>query len=101
MLQREPLSGDLWNSLGIAHYRLGQWDEAIAAIQKSIDLSSGGGSSDFYFRAMAHWQRGQKDEARRWYQRAVEHKENRGGSNNPDLLNFRAEAEELMGIKQQ
>jgi tetratricopeptide (TPR) repeat protein len=97
-LQGEPSSGDLWNSLGIAHYRLGQWDEAITAYQKSIELRSGGDSSDFYFLAMAHWQRGEQDEARQWYHLAVEHKGNQGGSNNPDLLNFRQEAEKLMGV---
>jgi tetratricopeptide (TPR) repeat protein len=97
-LSGEPSSGDLWNSLGIAHYRLGKWDEAIAAFQKSIELRNGGDNSDFYFLAMAHWQRGEQDEARQWYHRAVEHKGNQGGSNNLDLLNFRREAEELMGV---
>jgi tetratricopeptide (TPR) repeat protein len=99
-LSGKPSSGDVWNSLGIAHYRLGQWDEAIAAFQKSIELGNGGDRSDFYFLAMAHWQRGEQDEARQCYNRAVEHKHNEGGLNNPDLLNFRREAEELMGVTQ-
>jgi tetratricopeptide (TPR) repeat protein len=96
--QREPLRGECWTNMGIAHYRMGSFDQAIDAIRKSIELRGEGDSYDFYFLAMALWQRGDKEEARTWYQKAVDHKENPGGSNNPDLLNFRDEAEQLLGI---
>jgi tetratricopeptide (TPR) repeat protein len=96
--QRDPLSGEWWNNMGIAHYRMGSFDQAIDAIRKSIELQGEGDSYDLYFLAMALWQRGDKEDARTWYRKAVDHKENPGGSNGPDLLNFRDEAEQLLGI---
>ena len=48
---------------------------------------------------MAHWQQGNQDEARQWYQRAVEWMELKK-LNDEELLRFRAEAEQLMGISE-
>ena len=90
-----PKKGHIWNTLGVAQYRAGDWDAAIDALQKSLELQ-GDNSFDFFFLAMAHWQLGHKDEARKWYDRAVEWME----ENKPDeeeLRRFRAEAEELIG----
>jgi len=98
LLDAEPESADNWNGMGLAQYRSGNWQQAIDAFNKSIELSDGGSSFDFYPLATAHWQLGHKDEARKWYQRGVEHKYNFDGSQNPDLLNLRAETEELLGI---
>jgi hypothetical protein len=48
---------------------------------------------------MAHWQLGEQDEARRWYGKAVEWMEKQQ-TDDEQLLRFRAEAEELLGITQ-
>jgi serine/threonine protein kinase len=101
LLQHDPTSADHWNGMGLAHYRTGNWKEAVEALKKSIDLSGGGDSFNFYTLAMAHWQLDQKEDAREWYQRALAHQDNPFGPDNPDLLNFRAEAEKLMGIEKQ
>jgi serine/threonine protein kinase/Tfp pilus assembly protein PilF len=96
-LAKAAKDGNLWNTLGVAHYRQGNWKEAIQALSKSIDLTGGGSSADFFFLAMAHWQLGEKDQARQWYDRAVEWMD----QNKPDdqeLKRFRAEAEALLGI---
>jgi len=90
----------VWNTLGVAHYRAGDWKAAIEALEKSMALRNGGDSFDWFFLAMAHWQLDRQDEARRWYDKAVQWMEN----NSPDdeeLLRFQAEAEELMGIEKQ
>jgi tetratricopeptide (TPR) repeat protein len=98
----------IWITLGVAHYRAGDWKAAVTALQKSLELRKTG---DIYncrawlFLAMAHWQMGKKEEARRWYQQAVQWMER----NQPaleehrprakQLRHFRDEAAELLGIK--
>ena len=94
-----PEIATYWNTLGVAHYRASGWRAAVDALQKSIQLSSGGNSFDFFFLAMSHWQLGDKDEAREWYGKAVAWM----GKNKPDdeLKRFRAETEELLRIAPQ
>ena len=111
-LQQEPESAVYWNSLGIGHYRAGQFYEALEALSRSVEL--GGDDdisnyyiiSDYYFLAMAHWRRGERGEAHQWYQRAVAKQKDaaRGFQGfdlelgNLQLGNFRREAEKLLGI---
>ena len=57
--------------IGAARYRNGQWKEAIAAFEKSMELRDGGDSFDWFFLAMCHWQLGDKQAARKWYDQAV------------------------------
>jgi tetratricopeptide (TPR) repeat protein len=92
-----PKEGAYWNSLGAAHYRAGNWDGAIAALETSMTLRQGGDSYDWFFRAMACWQLGQRDEARRWYDRAVQWMEQHA-SDHHELRRFRAEAAALLGL---
>ena len=35
----EPQNGGYWNTLGVAHYRVGDWKDAIAELEKSIELA--------------------------------------------------------------
>ena len=67
-------------------------------MEKSIELREDGGDSfQWFFLAMAHWQVGNKEQARKWYDRAVEWAD----KNQPadaQLLRFRAEAAELLGL---
>jgi tetratricopeptide (TPR) repeat protein len=58
--------GMIWNTLGAARYRNGQWKEAIAALEKAMELRHGGHAGDWFFLAMCHWQLGEKDAARKW-----------------------------------
>ena len=92
-----PEDGTIWNTLGVAHYRAGNWQAAINALEKSMELRKGGDATDWFFLAMAHWQLGHKDEARTWYDKAVEWME-KNEPKNEELLRFRAEAAELLGI---
>ena len=62
-----PTAGYIWNTLGIAQYRAGDWKDANAALEKSMELRNGGDSSDWFFLAMCHWQHGEKDLAAKWY----------------------------------
>jgi serine/threonine protein kinase len=69
---KRPACGEIWNTLGVAHYRAGHWKAAVAALKKSMQLRSGGDSSDWFFLAMAYWRLGHKCRAHRWYERALQ-----------------------------
>ena len=94
-----PGDGMIWNTLGVAHYRAGDWDTAVAALEKSNDLL-GGKELGFnaFFLAMAHWQRGDKPHACSWYDRAVCWME-KNRPKEEELLRFRAEAAAMLGVK--
>jgi tetratricopeptide (TPR) repeat protein len=100
-----PKDGNLWNTLGMAHYRAGDWKAAIAAIEKSMEKSKGGIASDWLVLAMAHEKLGNRDEARKRYDQAVQWLEKDGPmlAKSPqvadELRRFRAEAEETLGLK--
>jgi tetratricopeptide (TPR) repeat protein len=93
-----PQDGNIWNTLGAAQFRAGDFPGAIEALEKSMELRSGGDASDWFFLAMAEWQLGHKDQARTWYDKAVEWMD-KNQPKNEELLRFRAEAAELLGIQ--
>jgi tetratricopeptide (TPR) repeat protein len=92
-----PDQGYYWQTLGAAHYRAGDWNGAIGALEKSMPLRKRGSSSDWFFLAMACWQRGRRDEARMWYDRAVQWMEKHDPKHG-ELCLFRAEAATLLGL---
>ena len=96
-MELSPDMPEAWNTLGVARYRVGEWQSAIEALMKAEDPKP-----DAYFAhnalflAMAHWQLNDRETARNWFDRAVAWME----KNRPDddeLRGFRAEAESLFG----
>jgi tetratricopeptide (TPR) repeat protein len=65
-----PTEGAYWNTVGVAHYRAGNWAAARAALQKSVDFTGGGSSADWLFLAMTCWQLGKSSDAREWLNKA-------------------------------
>jgi serine/threonine protein kinase/tetratricopeptide (TPR) repeat protein len=92
-----PKIAGTWNTLGVARYRAGQWQEALAALEKSTQLSGGGDANDWFFIAMAHWRLDHKDKAVPYFDKAVAWMDQHQPQNN-ELRRFRAEAAELLGI---
>jgi tetratricopeptide (TPR) repeat protein len=92
-------NGDFWNTVGVAEYRAGNWQAAMEALMKSMDLNDGGAAVDWFFLAMSHWQLGYEDEAREWYTKAVEWMET-NATDNEELIRFRTEAAELLGVNE-
>jgi tetratricopeptide (TPR) repeat protein len=83
--------------LGVAQYRNGQWQQAVASFEKANQLRPYRYEGFLFYRAMAHWRLGEKDAARACYEQAAE------------LVNVRehparvmgraqAEAQQLLGI---
>jgi tetratricopeptide (TPR) repeat protein len=94
-----PKEGTLWNTLGVAQYRAGDWKAAIEALSKSMELRNGGDSNDWFFLAMAHWQLGDKPQARSWFDKAVEWME-KNQPRDEELLRFRDEAAALLEVNE-
>jgi Tfp pilus assembly protein PilF len=91
----QPRLASGWNTLGTAYYRSGQYDEAIAAFDRSMKLS-GGNSFDWFFLAMIHSRLGDQTRAHEWYDRASDWME-RECPEDEELLRFREEADQVMG----
>ncbi len=96
-VELNPQAGSWWNTLGVAHYRAGDWQPALEALGKSMELRKGGDAHDWFFLAMTHWQLGDSAEARKWYEQAVDWLDKNDPNNEElELRRFRAEATELM-----
>jgi uncharacterized protein HemY len=95
-----PNKGTFWNTLGVAHYRAGDWKAALAALKKSTELRTGGDGFDWFFLAMAHWQLGEKAEAQKWHAQAVQWMD-KHNVQDEELRLFRAESAKLLGIVEQ
>ena len=79
------------NTLGVALYRAGRIDEAIARLDESVKASGGGVPQDWVFLAMAHHKKGHADEARRWLE-----KTRAGDKDDPEVRILLREAEALL-----
>ncbi len=54
-----PNKDALWNTLGVAQYRAGQWRSAIESLSRAMHLANGQFESmNTFFLAMAHWRTG-------------------------------------------
>jgi WD40 repeat protein len=66
-----PKEHNYLNTLGVAHYRLGQWQEAEAALQDAVKVDSGKAIAwDMFFLAMCYQRLGQPMKARECFDRA-------------------------------
>jgi WD40 repeat protein/serine/threonine protein kinase/Tfp pilus assembly protein PilF len=102
----DPKSFQYQVTLGAALYRAGRLEEAAQRLAEADRLPKepserlrSSPAYDWFFLAMAHWQLGQKDEARKWYDKAAAWME-QNKPKDADLLRFRAEAAELLGIEE-
>jgi tetratricopeptide (TPR) repeat protein len=98
-VERGAKPGPYWNTLGVAHYRAGNWKAAIEALTRSMELRKGGDGNDWFFLAMAHWQLGDKPQARSWYDKAVRWME-KNQPGNEELVRYRAEAAALLEVNE-
>jgi serine/threonine protein kinase len=94
-VELQPTDGNCWNTLGVAHYRAGDWKSSLSALKKSIELGQEVAAYDWFFLAMAHWQLGDETQARKWYEQAVRWMD-KNRPQDDDLRRFRAEAQALL-----
>ncbi|HEX4415736.1 MAG TPA: protein kinase [Lacipirellulaceae bacterium] len=93
----EPNDGGIWNTLGVAQYRAGNWQAAVKALNQAMALRKGGDPYDYFFLAMAQQKSGHPDEARKWYDKALEWMKAKA-PRDKELIRFRAEAAETLGL---
>ena len=97
-LERE--SPESWNTLGVACYRIGEWQQAIDMLSKAEQLQPNiYFGHNAFFLAMAHWQLGEKETARELLEQAARWLSSTKPpvSDREELDRFRAEAMELLG----
>jgi tetratricopeptide (TPR) repeat protein len=95
-VQLTPQSAPAWNTLGVAQYRAGSYDEALASLTRSISLPEGGVSADFAFLAMTQHRLGQFNEARGSLGQLRKLVMELGAALNGDDTRFLREAEDLI-----
>jgi hypothetical protein len=86
------------NTLGVAQYRAGNWQETISVLEESLKLepNKNAGCRDFFL-AMALHKVGKVDESRHWYDKGVEGMTN-GDPKNEDMQRIHDEASKTLGI---
>jgi serine/threonine protein kinase/Tfp pilus assembly protein PilF len=106
-LQLEPDISNSWTALGVARFREGKWNEARAALNRSLELKTARGGSfvwdeaiNWLFLAMSYWHDGQQGPARDAYDKAIQEIENglAGRTDAEMLSHIYAEADELLTI---
>jgi tetratricopeptide (TPR) repeat protein len=85
------------NTVGVAHYRAGQWQAAVEALRRSLGQKGREDCRDGFFLAMAYWRLGDEPSARRWYDTAVRWRV-KEDPQHVELCRFQAEAAALLGL---
>jgi eukaryotic-like serine/threonine-protein kinase len=67
-----PTDPAMYTALGVAEYRNGHWDQAVAALDQAMQMGKGAEPADFLFLSMADWQRGDKAEAATFFQKGAD-----------------------------
>jgi|GEM_PF-530593 len=70
-IRLSPLDGAAHTTLSLIHYRMRQWQQALDASQRALDLYCRPRAFDLLLQAMAHWQLGERGQALKQYRRAV------------------------------
>src|SRR5262249_50185931 len=94
-VELNPSHWYLWNTLGVAAYRVGDWRTAAEYLEKSIGVN-GGQADDCFFLAMTRWQQGRRREAQQLYQQALGWIQR--NQEDDELRRFHAEATALLGL---
>jgi tetratricopeptide (TPR) repeat protein len=104
-VQLAPKDGDSWGTLGTAHYRAGEWKEAVTALDQSLALKPRWEAHVWLVLAMSHHRLGHDGESRKAYERAIQwldcNKEllAKNKAQAEELRRFRSEAEEVLPLK--
>jgi tetratricopeptide (TPR) repeat protein len=99
----DPKNATSRGALGTARYRAGDWKGAIADLEEALRLRRPDDDRANWWGfclAMAYGQVGDQAKARAWFDKSVAWMEQGQQKDNADLKRFRAEAAELLGIKE-
>jgi len=96
-IKLDPTSADYCSTFGLAHYRAGNWKDAVAALTKSAELRKSDDGNDLFVLAMSQWQLDNKTEARATYDKGAAWVL-ANESEAEELREIRTEAAELLKI---
>lgn len=88
--QGAPTSASFWNTLALAAFRSNAFEDAAFAVDRSIELSNGGSSLDWFFKAMILARLDHTEEAQGWFLKA----ESRRTIESPKSIELRHFSEE-------
>jgi hypothetical protein len=91
----QPECSTYWNTLGAAYYRAGEFEAAVAALNRAMNFGNGGNVFDHVFLAAAHSQLGNQEQSRHWLALAMREKE-RGLVGHPELTRLVNEANSIV-----
>jgi tetratricopeptide (TPR) repeat protein len=98
--QLELENGDLLNTLGVAYYRVGNYEKALDLLSRSDKINSlkqiGASPADLAFLALAHQQLGHTKEAQAKLQLLRERMKDPRWAQDAESQGFLREAEELL-----
>jgi eukaryotic-like serine/threonine-protein kinase len=98
----EPDDGFNLNTLGLAQYRVGRFDEALATLTRSLDLNNQGTGephpADVAFLALAHHALGHQEDAKELLKRLRGLAGQAGWLGDAEVQAFLLEAEERIGV---
>jgi WD40 repeat protein len=96
----EPKVGNYLNTLGVAYYRVGNYEKALETLLRSAELntrdSDGPIPEDLAFLSMTHHRLGRSQEAQACLQRLRERMKDRRWADNADAQGFLREAETVI-----
>jgi serine/threonine protein kinase len=93
-IELAPRRESCWNTLGTAHYRAGNLEDAVKALNESLHCSKGGVGSAYtlFYLAMSHSCLGRNHEGRMKYEQACDWMDQNGYGSHGELRSLRAEA---------
>ena len=95
VLELNPQYGRGWWVLGLAHYRAGNWQDAVDAFTTSMQRKNLQYKQTWFVLAMAYWRLGDTEQARKWYDASFER-----GFGEFTSHQQRIEAAALLGIEE-
>jgi tetratricopeptide (TPR) repeat protein len=90
-LEADPHSSWLWVTLGVAHYRQGEWVAAVSALETGLRQNAPDTGRGSFYLAMTYARQGDGERARRSYEQAVRWMDT-NQPRNPELVRLRAQA---------
>jgi tetratricopeptide (TPR) repeat protein len=92
-----PGNATCWRVLGMAHYRNGEWQDAVDALIRSRKQAKT--CDGTFFLAMAYWKLGNFNEARSWFDGGRRFMEKNKAHTDERHVQLYAEAAEVLGVE--